>query len=113
MNKLVNKFWLAGDKFVSTLHLTQVGFTYSACGPFTKHCERIQKFREIGDLNHICKNQLDKACFVHDTAYSDTKDLAKRTISGRTWKDRAYAIAINFKYNGYQIGLASVVCKFF
>ena len=113
MNKLVNKFWLAGDKFMSTLHLIQVGFTYSACGPFTKHCERIQKFREIGDLNHICKNQLDKACFVHDTAYSDTKDLAKRTISGRTWKDRAYAIAINFKYNGYQIGLASVVCKFF
>ena len=62
------------------LHLKQPGFTYSACGPFNKHCERIQKFKETGNLKHLYRNELDKACFVHDAAYSDSKDLAKRTI---------------------------------
>ena len=51
MNKITNKFLLTEDKFMPELHLKQPGFTYSACGPFTKHCERIQKFRETGDLN--------------------------------------------------------------
>ena len=77
MNKILNKFLLAGDKFMSELHLKQPGFTYSACGPFTKHCERIKKFREKGDLKYLYRNELDKACFAHDAAYSDNKDLAK------------------------------------
>ena len=46
MNKIVNKFLLAGDKFMPEMHLKQPGFTYSACGPFTKNKERIQKFKE-------------------------------------------------------------------
>ena len=77
MNKILNKFLLAGDKFMSELHLKQPGFTYSACGPFTKHCERIKKFRETGDLKYLYRNELDKACFAHDAAYSDSTDLAK------------------------------------
>ena len=49
MNEIVNKFLSAGDKFMSEMHLRQPGFTYSACGPFTKTKERIQKFIEAGD----------------------------------------------------------------
>ena len=64
------------------LHLKHPGFTYSAGGPFTKHRERIQKFRETGDLKHLHRNELDKACFTDDAGYSDYKDLAKI----RFWK---------------------------
>ena len=48
------------------LHLKQPGFTYSACGPFTKHCERIKKYRETGNSKNLHRNQLDKTCFPHD-----------------------------------------------
>ena len=104
---------MAGKKFMPKLHLRQPGFSYSVCEPFTKHRERIQRFRETGNLNHIYKIKLDKVCFAHDAAYSDCKDLAKRTISDKTLKDRAYGIAINPKYIGYQKGLASMVYRFF
>ena len=53
MNKIINKFSLMGDKFMPELHLKQPGFTYSACGLFTKHRERIQKFREAGNSKHL------------------------------------------------------------
>ena len=66
MDETVNKFLLAGDKFMSEMHLTQTGFTYSACGPFTKNKERIQKFKETSDNKYIYRNELDKACFQHD-----------------------------------------------
>ena len=77
MNKIVNKFLLAGDKFMPEMHLKHPGFIYSACGPFTKNKERIQKFEETGDTNYIYKNELDKACFEHDMVYGDFKDLTK------------------------------------
>ena len=80
MNKIINKFLLTGDKFMPKLHLQQPGFTYSACGPFTKYCKRVEKFREPGNLKHLYKNELGKAYFAHDAAYSDSKDLAKRTL---------------------------------
>ena len=48
------------------IHLKHTGFTYSACGPFTKNKEIIQKFRETGDTKYIHRNELDKACFQHD-----------------------------------------------
>ena len=48
MNEIANKLLLAGDRFMPTIHLRQPGFTYSACGPFTKNKERIQKFKETG-----------------------------------------------------------------
>ena len=56
---------------------------------------------------------MDKVCFAHDAVYSDSKDLAKRTQSDRVLKDKAYEIANNPKYDGYQRGLASMVYKFF
>ena len=56
MNEIVNKFLLAGDKFMPEMHLKQPTFTYSACGPFTKNKERIRKFQETGDTSYIYKN---------------------------------------------------------
>ena len=80
MNEIVNKFLLVGDKFMPEMHLKQPGFTYSACGPFTKNKERIEKFMQTGNTVFIYRNELDKACcFDHDMAYGKTKDLAKRT----------------------------------
>ena len=113
MNEIVNKFLLAGDKFMPEMHLKQPGFTYSACGQFTKNKERIQKFNETGDTSYIYKNELDKACFQHDMAYGDFKDLARRTASDKISRDKAFNIAKNPKYDGYQRGLASMVYKFF
>ena len=78
MNKIINKFLLTVDIFMPELHLKQPGFTYSACGPFTKHRERIQKFRETGNLKHLYRNELDKACFAHDAGYSESKKLPER-----------------------------------
>ena len=63
------------------LHLRQPGFTYSTCEPFTKNRESIQKFKETANLNYIYNYELDKAYFAYDAAYSDSKDLAKITIS--------------------------------
>ena len=113
MNNTINKLLLAGDKFMSEIHLRQPQFTYSVCGPFTKHKQRIQKFKETGDTNYIYKNELDKACFVHDAAYSDSKNLTKRTVADKIFKNEAFDIAKDPKYDGYQRGLASMVYKFF
>ena len=113
MNAIINKFFLAGDKFMSKMHLRQPGFTYSACGPFTKHRERINKFMNTGDTRFIYRNDLDKACFQHDSAYSDRKDLVKRTQSDKFLRDKAFNIEKYPKYDGYQRGLASMVYKFF
>ena len=75
MNEIVNKFLLACDKFMPEMHLKQPEFTYSACGRLIKNKKRIQKFKETGDTDYIYKNELDKACFQHDMAYGDFKDL--------------------------------------
>ena len=113
MNEIVNKFLFAGDKFMPEIHLKQTGFTYSACGPFTKNKERIQKFKETGDTNYIYKNELEKACFQHDMAYGDFKDLKRKTFSDKILRDKVFNIAKNPKYDRYQRGLASMVYKFF
>ena len=113
MNQRVNKFLLAGDKFMPEMHLKQPGFTYSACGPFTKNKLRIQKFMQTGNRNYIYRNELDKACFQHDMSYGDFKDLEKRTQSDKVLQDKAFEIANNPKYDRYQRGLALMVYKFF
>ena len=113
MNKIVNKFLLIGDKFMPEIHLKQPGFTYSACGLFTKNKERIQKFKETGDTSYIYKNELDKACFQHYMAYGKSKDLVKRTQSDKVLKDKVFKIASDPKYDGYQRGLAPMVYKIF
>ena len=104
---------IVGDKFIPKMHLKQPGFTYSACGPFTKNKERIQKFKETGDTNYIYKNEIDKACFQHDIAYGDFKDLARRAPSDNILRDKAFNIAKNPKYDGYQRGLASIGLQIF
>ena len=106
MNDIINKFLLAGDKFMPEMHLRQPGFNYSACGPFTKSKERIQKFKQTGDSRYIYKNELD-------IVYGDFKDLKKRTAVDNVLRDKAFNIAKNPKYDGYQRGLASMIYKFF
>ena len=93
MNNIINKFLLAGDKFMPEMHLRQPQFTYSACGAFTKHKQRIQKFKGKGDTNYIYKNELDKAWFAHDAAYSDSNDLRNRTVADKIFKNKAFNIA--------------------
>ena len=95
MNEIINKFLLAGDKFLPEMHLglAQPVFTYSACGPFTKNKERIQKLTETKDCGYICLNELDKACLQHDMAYGDFKDLTRRTVSDKILRDQAFNIA--------------------
>ena len=112
INEIVNKFVLVRDKFMPEMHLKQPSFTYSACGPFTKNKERIEKFIQTGNTNLIYKNELDKACFQHDMAYGKTKDLVKRTQSDKVLKDKAFKIVSDPKYDGNQRGLASMVYKF-
>ena len=99
MNEIINTFLLAGDKFMPEMHLRQLGFTYSACGSFTKNKERIQKFKETGDLRCIYQNKLDKACFQHDMAYGDFKDLTRTTASDKILRDKAFNIAKNPTYD--------------
>ena len=113
MDEIVNKFLLAGDTFMPEMHLKQPGFTYSACGPFTKNKETIQKFMQTGNTDYIYKNDLDKACFQHDLAYGKYKDFTKRTQSDKVLRDKAFELASNPKYDGHQKGLASMVYKFF
>ena len=113
MNEIVNKFLLVGNEFMPEMHLKQPGFTDSACGLFTKNKERIEKFMQTGNTNFIYKNEHYKACFQHDMAYGKSKDLVKRTQSDKVLKDKAFKIASNPKYDGYQRGVASMVYKFF
>ena len=113
MNEIVDKFLLAVDKLMPEIHLKQPGFTYSACGPFTKNKERIQTLKETGYSSLIYKNELDTACFQHDMAYGGFKDLARRTASDKILKVKAFNIAKNSKYDGCQRTLASMVYIFF
>ena len=88
MNDKINRFLLAGDKFLPEMHLREPGSTYSACGQFTKSKKRIQKFKQTGDLRYIYKND-------------------------SVLRDKAFNIAKDRKYDGYQRGLASMIYKLF
>ena len=80
MYEIVNKSLSAEDKFMPKIHLKQPEFTYSACGPFTKNKERIQKFKTTGDAKYIYENELDKACFQHDFLMDILKVWQKRQL---------------------------------
>ena len=114
MNDIVNKILLASDKFMSEMHLKQPGFTYSTCGPFTRNKERIEKFMQSGNTDFIYRNEFDKACFCfqHDMAYGKSRDLTKRTQSGKVLRRKAFKIGNDAKYDGYQRGLALMVSSF-
>ena len=75
--------------------------------------KEFNKSKETGDTKSVYRNELDKACFQYDMAYQDFKDLARRTGSDKILRDKAFNIANNPKYDGYQRGLASMVYKFF
>ena len=110
-NNIINNFLLAGDTFMPEIHLRQPQFTYSACGPFTRNKERIQKFEKTGDTKHIYRNELDKACLQHDMAYGDFEDFARTIAADKVLRDKAFNIPKDSKYDGYQRGLASMVYK--
>ena len=97
------------------MHLKQPGLliTRFASGPFAKYKKRIQNFKETGDSRYIYRKELDKACFQNDMAYGDFQDLEIRTTSDKVLRDKAFSIAKNPKYDGYQRGLASMDYKFF
>ena len=99
MNDVINKFLLAGDHFMPEMHLKQLDFTYSACGPSKKNKERIKKVMQTGNTYFIYKNELDKACFQHDMAYGKAKDLVRRTQSDKVLRDKAFNIASDPKYD--------------
>ena len=118
MNKensdIINRFLLIGDKFMPEMHLWDPKIkTYSACGPFTRHQQRTNKFMRDGKLSHIAKNKLDAACFQHDSAYNKYKDSVNRKQSDIVLKNKALKVATDPKVNGYQRGLACMVYKFF
>ena len=113
MNNVINKCLVAGDTFMPVMHLRQPQCVYSACGSFTRHKERIKKFKQTGNARYSYRNELDKVCFQHDSAYADHKDLINRTKSDKVLRDKAYNIDSNPEYDGYQRGLASMVYKFF
>ena len=113
MNQIINQLLLAAEKFRPEMHLRQPGFTYRACEPFTKNKERTQKFQEAKDPRYIFHNELNKVCFQHYVAYGDFKNLRRRTSYDNILRDKAFNIAKNPKYNGYQGGLASLRYRFF
>ena len=101
-NDIINKFLLVHDTFMPELHLWDPKVKkYSACGPFTKHEQRINQFMKDGRLSDIYKNELDKACFQHDMAYNKYKDLKGRTQSDSVLKNKAYKIAVDPKVDGF------------
>ena len=112
MNETVNKFLLEGNIFMPQMHLRLPRFTYSACEPFTKNKERIQKLMETGNSRYIYQTKLDKACFQSDMNHADFKDLTRRTASDKIARDKAFKIPKNPKCDGYQHGLTSLVYKF-
>ena len=108
---MVKKVLLAGDKFMPKMHLILVGFTCSDCGPSTKNKERIQILKEIGDSQYIHQKELNKACFQHDMAYADFKDLTRRIASKKILCVKSFHVAKNPKYDGYQRSIPSMVYK--
>ena len=115
MKEILNKFLLASDKFMPEFHLKQPGFTYIACGPFTKNKEGIEKYMQTGNTDFINRNELDKArfCFQHDMASGRSNDLSKRTQSNKVLRDKVFKIASDLKYDGSQRELAEMLYRFF
>ena len=96
-----------GDTFKIT------AFKYNACGPFTKNEEKTKNNKGTGDSRYIYQNLLDKACFQHNLAHGNFKDLNRRITAYKVLHDKRFNIAQNPKYDGYQRGLVSMIYKFF
>ena len=98
MNNIINKFLLAGDKFMPEMHLRKPQFVYSACGPFTRHKGRIKEFKRTDDTCLLYRNELDKARFKHDAAYAKYEDVENRLILDQKLRNSAYDITSNPKF---------------
>ena len=95
------------------MYLKQPGFTYAACGSFTKNKGQMKKFEETWDSRYIYQKELSKACFQHDIAYGDVKDLNRGTFADKVLRDKTFNIATkDLKYDRYQRGLVSMIYKF-
>ena len=99
MNAIVNKLLLVAGRFMLEMHLKRPGFTHSAYGPLTKNLKKQE---------YIYQNKLDKASFQRDMAFGDFKDFNRRSTADKVLCDKAFNIAGNLKYDGYQRGLASM-----
>ena len=110
-NEIVCKYLLAGEKFMSEMHLRRPGFTYSACGPFTKKQWKNPKIKKNRRFMIHLSNKLDNSCFQHDLTYGDFKNLTRWTDAISC--DKVFNIAEKPKYDGYQRRLASLVYNFF
>ena len=113
MNEIVNKFLLAGDKLMPEMHLKQPGFTYSSSAPFTKKSKELKNLQRLENTDFIYRSDFDKAYFQNDMTYCESKDLSRRTQSDKFLRNKAFEIASNPKYDGYQRGPASMVYMFF
>ena len=122
MNKensnIINKCLLIGDKFMPEVHLWDPRVKkYSACGPFSRHQQRIDQYLKDGKIKNIAKNKLDVACFQHDSAYAislyEYKDSLNRRQSDIVLKNKALKVAVDPKVDEYQKSLAAIVYKFF
>ena len=115
MNEIENKYLLTGNKFIPEMHVRQSGFTYRACGPFTKNPKKTKKeqqFKETGTSRHIYQNKLDKGCFQYDVANKEFEDLAGITASLKCCVIKHLILPKMQIYNGYQRGFALMVYKF-
>ena len=101
MSEIVNKYLLAGDKFMPEMHFKQPKFTYSVYWPFTKSKERIQNFKENGNIS-------TEMSWIKYLAFNMIwfNNLEIRTVSDKLLNDKAFNIAKNPKYKGYQRGHA-------
>ena len=81
---------------------------------FPDHLQKTKNdlFKYTGDTNYNHKNELDKACFQHDIAYGNFKNIARRTASDKVLRDKAFNIAKNPKYDGYQRGFVFIFTNF-
>ena len=95
---------------MSEMHLKQPGFTYSACSPFTKKKQRIQKFMPTVDTRYTYQNKLDEGCYQHDMTYGSYKDFVIRTEFDKALRNKAFKTAGD---PTYQTGSASMVHKMF
>ena len=113
MNEIANRFLLVGDKFMREMYLNSLVLLTVIVGHLPKTKKEMKSLCRTGNTDFIYKNELDKACFQHDMAYGKSKDLAKRTQSDKVLRDKAFKIASDPEYDGYQSGLASMIYKFF
>ena len=102
MNDVVNKSLIWRDKFILAMHLRQIKFTYNTGGSFTKNKTKkgIQKIKVAGDsMIYIYWNEPSKACFQHDIAIDNLKNLPERTASDKVLHNKAFEIVSNPKYD--------------